>query len=46
MSREIAQIDSANVRSPRARLIVLDDIGLVPLSPDTAEGFFRLGCRL
>ena len=26
----------------RARLIVVDDIGLLPVSPDAAEGFFRL----
>jgi len=26
----------------RARLIVIDDIGLLPVSPDAAEGFFRL----
>ena len=25
-----------------ARLIVVDDIGLLPVSPDAAEGFFRL----
>src|SRR5205823_8583444 len=24
------------------RLIVVDDIGLLPVSPDAAEGFFRL----
>src|SRR6266567_2689140 len=27
---------------PRARLIVVDDIGLLPVSPDAAEGFYRL----
>ena len=26
----------------RAKLIVVDDIGLLPVSPDAAEGFFRL----
>jgi DNA replication protein DnaC len=26
----------------RARLIVVDDIGLLPVSPDAAEGFYRL----
>jgi DNA replication protein DnaC len=26
----------------RARLIVVDDIGLLPVSPDAAEGFFRV----
>jgi DNA replication protein DnaC len=26
----------------RARLIVIDDIGLLPVSPDAAEGFYRL----
>jgi len=26
----------------RAQLIVVDDIGLLPVSPDAAEGFFRL----
>src|SRR5207245_11499587 len=26
----------------RARLIVVDDIGLVPVTADAAEGFFRL----
>lgn len=26
----------------RARLVVVDDIGLLPVSPDAAEGFFRL----
>jgi hypothetical protein len=31
----------------RARLIVVDDIGLLPVSSDAAEGFFRLvGCRV
>jgi DNA replication protein DnaC len=28
--------------SLRARLIVVDDIGLLPVSPDAAEGFYRL----
>jgi DNA replication protein DnaC len=26
----------------RARLVVVDDIGLLPVSPDAAEGFYRL----
>ena len=34
--------DQSGARHPARRLIVVDDIGLLPVSPDAAEGFFRL----
>ena len=35
-------ITRALTRLTRADLIIIDDIGLLPVSPDSAEGFYRL----
>ncbi|MGH3605661.1 MAG: ATP-binding protein, partial [Pseudonocardiaceae bacterium] len=33
---------SCALAGPRAGLIIIDDIGLLPCSPDAAEGFYQL----
>lgn len=35
-------VAKAITRITRAELIIVDDIGLLPISPDAAEGFYRL----
>jgi DNA replication protein DnaC len=35
-------ITRALARLIRTDLIIIDDIGLLPVSPDAAEGFYRL----